>query len=347
MAVIIPCAGKSSRFPGTRPKYLLTMHDGLTMFEKAAADYPVNEPVHFIILKEHDELYGAFNAIVKAYGEPPNSKRNYFIHVLDKITSGPAETVYKIAKTLPDQPIIIRDCDSFFNVPLLKTNHVCVADLRENLYVTSVASKSFAVVNDQNIITNIVEKSVSSNFICVGGYSFESSKQFCDTYEKLKSHSGEIFISHIIKQMIETVPFKAEKVINYVDCGTYSEFVKYNQSKSTIFCDIDGTVFYNQSKLFHNSYDTPPRPIPNAVKYLLEKQKNGCKIIFTTSRSEEYAEITIDALRTVGFKDISVLFNLPHAPRVLINDNSTTNPYPTATAINVPRDDNDFWSKLA
>jgi hypothetical protein len=30
----------------------------------------------------------------------------------------------------------------------------------------------------------------------------------------------------------------------------------------------------------------------------------------------------------------------------LINDVSKTNPYPSASAINVPRDDNEYWSKI-
>ena len=45
MAVIIPCAGRSSRYPGTRPKYLLTMYDGELMFEKAAKPYLTSEDI--------------------------------------------------------------------------------------------------------------------------------------------------------------------------------------------------------------------------------------------------------------------------------------------------------------
>lgn len=342
MAIIIPCAGRSSRFPGTRPKYLLTLYDGDTMFEKAAKDYP-NEEIHFIVLQEHVDLYKSSDAIYKAFGA--NDK--VFVHVLPEVTSGPAETVYTVTKNFKDQPILIRDCDSFFDVNFKTTNHVCLADLRDNKHITNVAAKSYAVLNDQDLITNIVEKSVVSNFICVGGYGFESSDQFNSVYNQLADqHEGEIYISHIIKDMLNNTTFEAEVVKNYIDCGTYEEFVKYNQSKPTIFCDLDGTVFYNQSRLFENDYSNPPVTIPAAVEYLKNKQSNGSKIIFTTARPDAYASETIKALNDAGFTDVTVLFNVPTAPRMIINDNSKTNPYPTALAMNVPRDDNEFWSKL-
>jgi len=342
MAVIIPCAGRSSRFPGTRPKYLLTLYDGDTMFERTAKDYP-NEDIHFIILEEHKDKYDASEAIYKAFKD----RDNIFVHVLPKVTSGPAETVYMVTKHLKDQPILIRDCDSFFDVPLKKTNHVCLADLRDNKSITNVAAKSYAVLNDQDFITNIVEKTVVSNYICVGGYGFESSDEFNQVFKRQsKEFKGEIFISHIIKDMLHTNTFEAEIVKNYIDCGTYDEFVRYNQSKPTIFCDLDGTVFLNQSRLFSNNYSNEPELMPNAAKYLLAKEKAGSKIIFTTSRPDEFADITINALNKAGFTNVNVLFNIPHAPRMVINDNSRTNPYPTALAMNVPRDDNEYWSKL-
>ena len=270
------------------------------------------------------------------------------MHVLDKSTSGPAETVYKIVVELEDQPIFIQDCDSFFTAPLKEDNHVCVIDLRNNRYVSNVAAKSFAIVNDQDVVTNIVEKSVVSNYVCVGGYGFKSSKEYCAAFDHLQSIStkGEIFVSHIIKEMLYTNVFTVNDVKDYIDLGTYVEFTEYNKNRSAIFCDLDGTVFYNQSKLFSNDYSNEPVPIPNAVQYLLNKQDQGASFIFTTSRPSRYKVITETALEECGFKDFRILYDIPHAPRMLINDISATNPYPSATALNVPRDDNDYWSKM-
>ena len=343
MAVIIPCAGRSSRYPGTRPKYLLTVADGDCLFEKAANLYVDETDVHFVILKEHAEKYDAEIAISKACGW----RDNVFIHILDNPTTGPAETSYHVAKKLGNEPILIQDCDSFFTCALSDENYVCTVNLRENLDVANVAAKSFAVTNEQGVLTNIVEKSVVSNNICVGGYGFKTAAMFCESFERLTELvKGEIFVSHIIKELLSTNVFVAKDVQNYVDLGTYKEFVEYNKQRQTIFCDIDGTVFYNQSKLFSNDYSNIPRPIPNAVNYLLEKQRAGATIIFTTSRPERHGDITEKGLRDCGFENVRVLYDIPHAPRVLINDTSKTNPYPSASAINIPRDDNDYWGKM-
>ena len=343
MAVIIPCAGRSSRYPGTRPKYLLTLYDGTLMFEKAAKPYIDNTAVHFVILKEHQEKYNVLETFNRVYNQNPN----VYIHILEEETAGPAETVYKISSLLDQQePIFVKDCDSFFDAPLRTDNHVCVADLRQNLNVTKVASKSFAVANNQNMLTGIIEKSVASNFICVGGYGFSSAEQYNNAFKKLQSITDEIFVSHVIQEILHNDVFEIVDVDHYIDVGTYQEFVDYNQSKPTIFCDLDGTVFYNQSEHFDNHHGNPPTPIPNAVKYLLNKQTNGCRLIFTTSRKRKFAEVTIQALKECGFEEYDILFDMPHAPRMIINDNSVTNPYPTAIALNVPRDDNEYWSKI-
>jgi hypothetical protein len=342
MAVIIPCAGRSSRFNGTRPKYLLTLFDGQFMFEKAAKPYIENNIVYFIILKEHDEKYGVQDAFNRVYKNHPNVK----IIVLDNETTGPAETIYQVTKTLNDDEFIfIKDCDSFFDAELTKENHVCVADLRLNLSITKVAAKSFAVTNDQDMITNIIEKSVVSNYICVGGYAFKHVKNYNESYKKLKLNhtNGEIFVSHIIKEILNNCPFEIQRVENYEDVGTYEEFVNYNQLHPTIFCDLDGTVFYNQSKIFNNHYNNKPIPIESAVKFLLNKQEKNCKIVFCTSRPSEVKQITTDALNELGFNNYYILFDMPHSPRIIINDYSLTNPYPTAISINVPRDDNQYW----
>ena len=82
MAIIVPCAGKSSRFPGTRPKYLLTMPDGRMMIEHALQQYELYyEEIYVVILKEHDVLYSASNAVNKAFN-------HLFAHITEpKITT--------------------------------------------------------------------------------------------------------------------------------------------------------------------------------------------------------------------------------------------------------------------
>jgi hypothetical protein len=64
----------------------------------------------------------------------------------------------------------------------------------------------------------------------------------------------------------------------------------------------------------------------------------GCKIIFCTARNKKYELITRSLLNTLGFGDCDLIMEVHHTKRVLINDYAKTNPYPTAVAVNIPRD---------
>ena len=346
MAIIVPCAGRSSRFPKTRPKYLLTMYDGQLMFEKCLESLKFyNQKIYFIILKEHDHKYGSKKLIEKVF----NKSKSVKILTLNNETTGPAETVYKVSKTIKsEEPLYIKDCDSFFNQKLKKENSVAVIDLKKNRSISNISSKSFVTKNSQDLITNIVEKSVVSNLISVGGYSFANAGIFNAAFREVsKSIKSELFVSNVIRHALIKTPFIANEVSDYIDVGTYDDFVAYNHSHPTIFCDIDGTIIYNQSKYFKkNNYNKEPKPILNAIKFLLKKQEEGSQIIFTTSRDSFYKNITNRMLKKYGFKKYKIIFNLPHSPRVVINDHDVSNPYPTAISINPPRDNNEYWSKF-
>ena len=341
MAVIIPCAGKSSRFPGTRPKYLLSMPDGRMMIEHAAQKWLGEEVIIIPILKMHAEYFNAQHALEQAFGDKVT------IHVLDEETTGPADTVYQVAKNLNgNEPIFIQDCDSHFDLSRVNAcNYICTVDLRNNLQVQNVAAKSFVVTNEQDIVTNIVEKSVVSNHIVVGGYCFETAEDYCEAFESL-DQNDERFVSHVVKKLLETKVFISVEVDNYIDVGTADEWYALKRKSPLIICDLDGTLIQHQSKYFHPSIEDDIQGIPYAVEKLLKKQKEGAKFIFLSSRPEETRKKVYQYLTSVGFKQFQLILGAPHGERILINDYSNSNPFPTASAINVPRNDDDFWSKF-
>ena len=342
MRVIIPCAGKSSRFPNTRPKYMLTMPDGKMMLQHAARNWVDRYDVTFVINRQHDEEYGSERAIRRAYGDKVN------VHILDEWTNGPAETIYQTVKSWEETEFYVQDCDSHFDVQFNNdkvTNTVAYVNLHDYPETQNVAAKSFVTLHE-NLLKNIVEKHVASDKICIGGYRFSSSKVYSYYYEKLSKalNTQELFISHVITSMMnEGLVFTAAQAYNYVDTGTYESFVNIQKNYKTIFCDLDGVVFKNQSHYFDNHYGNKPEVHPNAVAHLLNECKKGATIVFTTSRPTQYRKITTDALDAAGFKNYKLICDLPHAPRLIINDTSTTNPWPSAQCINVKRDDDDFW----
>lgn len=337
MEVIVPAAGLSTRFPNVKPKYLHFGYDNKMMLVKAVEPYIGKHDITVVILQEHVERY---NALEFVRNELPGA----FIVIVEKPTSGPAETV-KIAlhdimlmKDDIDFEFIVKDCDSFFDHVPATGNYVCVSNIGDHEQLNRLASKSFVKYNDQDIITNIIEKAVVSDSFCVGAYKFESANKYLETYEKIRHRNGEFFVSHIIQDMLYAGEiFKKVPVTNYVDVGTAADWHKYNDMP-VLFCDIDGTLVKAQSRYGKNSYNNLPVVLEENVKRIREYHDKGCQIFFTTARPHTYREQTDKMLRSLGFINFQLITNLHNARRVLINDYNTSNPYPRAEAINIQRD---------
>lgn len=341
MEVIVPAAGLSTRFPNVKPKYLHFGYDNKMMLVKAVEPYIGKHDITVVILQEHVEKY---NALEFVRGELPGA----YIVIVEKPTSGPAETV-KVAlrdimllKDDVDFEFIVKDCDSFFDHVPVAGNYVCVSNIGDHEQLNKLASKSFVRYNDQDIITNIIEKAVVSDSFCVGAYKFESANKYLETYEKIRHRNGEFFVSHIIQDMLYSGEiFKKVSVTNYVDVGTAADWHKYNDMP-VIFCDIDGTIIKAQSRYGNNSYYKPPVVLEENVKRIREYHDKGCQIWFTTARHPDHAEVTDKMLKSLGFYNYNLCMGLHNARRVLINDYNSSNPYPRAEAINIHRDNDNL-----
>lgn len=87
--VIVPCAGKSSRFPNLRPKYLLVNPTGNLMLIDAISKINLNDcRIIITILSEHEKKYGVTEILNKFF---PNM--GVEVCVLDGETSSQSETV--------------------------------------------------------------------------------------------------------------------------------------------------------------------------------------------------------------------------------------------------------------
>ena len=321
------------------------MPDGQLMLQHAVRNWIEDYPVTVVINREHEEQYKVVDTIERIWGKTVS------VHIVEHYTNGPAETIYETVKAWDDTPFYVQDCDSLFNIelPTWNRNFVAYVKLHDYPKLHNVAAKSFVTLHEE-LLTNIVEKHLISDLVCVGGYGFHSSYGYKHHYELLTEHQGtesEIFISHVIKFMLQQGGiFTTAHAQNYLDCGTYEAFIDNQKRHKTIFCDLDGVIFYNQSHYFENNYSIAPTLKPQAVSWLLGKQENGATIVFTTSRPEQYSNITETALNSAGFKNYRILYDLPHAPRLLVNDVSATNPWPSASAINSPRDDDEYWKVI-
>lgn len=335
MEVIVPAAGRSSRFPNMRPKYLLFDYKHDMMLKNAVQPFlGKGHRITVGILEEHDLKY---NASLYIRNEIPEVN----VVVLKEPTKGPADTVYQILKQInynEDSGLLIKDCDSFFQDSITDGNYVNTSSIEEHSVLRNVAAKSFVIENNRGIITSIVEKSVVSNYFCVGGYKFQHIVDFNKAFAELSQTDSEIFVSHVIqKAMLNGCVFTNKCVYDYIDVGTAEDWFDYN-SVPVIFCDIDGTIIKCQGKYGENSYDDPPIILENNVKTLLEFYESGSMIIFTTARETKYREQTERMIKNLGFENCPIIMGLYHSSRILINDYNESNPFPRAIAINLKRD---------
>lgn len=337
MHVIVPAAGLSRRFPNMKPKYLLYDYKGELMIKSAISQFLNKFPITIGILKEHDEKFSAGSFLKYELQDSVN------IVILENLTSGPADTVYQILNKaeITDSQIFIKDCDSFFEHEISDDNYVCVSKISEHEVLKKLSSKSFVRSNDQNIITDIIEKQVVSDTFCVGGYKFESSEIYKKAYESLNKNR-EVFVSDVIGKCISDKHiFTIKTIKKYTDVGTSDDWFAYND-KPVIFCDIDGTLIQNQNRVGNNNYNDDIISLQSNIDVLLEYQKKGSQFVFTTSRPKQYEARTREVLDQLGFNNYTLIIGLLNTRRILINDYNESNPHPRATAINIRRNANNL-----
>lgn len=341
--LIIPAAGGSSRFPGMRPKWLLTMPDGKLMLEKSVELLKLSEfdKIIVICLKEHVEKYlsDSFFKDVEESFQHPNLK---FV-VLDEPTKSQSETVVKaLLSENVTGAFLIKDCDNVFSFDWNGGNQIAVVNL-ESAGRINAKNKSYVSVDHLDMVTNIVEKNIISNNFCCGAYGFESAEQFVEAYDAIEQ-SGEIYVSHVIYAlMMQGLGFKIGLASAYVDWGTSQEYKEYQKSFVTVFCDVDGVLLENGSKFGLKKWKTDAI-LPN-VECLSDLQKNGkIYLIITSSRPEKEDTYIREKLSELGLYPDRMILGLPHGRRVLINDYSLTNAYPSAIALNLERDSKNLAS---
>lgn len=345
--LILPVAGKSSRFKGLRPKWLLTMPDGKLLIEKSIRDIDINviKKIVIICLKEHLDQYIKKNDLIKLFSD---LKILVKVVVLTKQTSSVAQTVEQgIKQANIKGPIFIKDCDNTFGYKYNGDNSVAVVDLN-TVDLIDAKNKSYVEVDKLNHIKNIVEKNVISNLFCCGGYGFKDSSEYIKYFNKIykANTKGEIYISHVIYSMlIDGEVFKADKADGYKDFGTSKEYFTYMNTFMTIFCDIDGVLLENGSKFGKKKWKTGP--LENNIKLLSEYQRKArLYLIITTSRPESEKPYVSKILKKFNLIPDQYVMGLPHTKRYLINDFTNSNPYPSAISININRNSDELEKLL-
>ena len=347
MNLILPVGGLSSRFPGVKPKWLLTHPNGNLMITEAIKGLELDsfDNIYLVTIKEHVEKYDFINGIEKQFQNIKQQDKLNIV-ILENQTKNQPETVASAIKqaNITGQ-IYIKDSDNFFIEKTIQGNFVSTFDLNE-MALVHAKNKSYVITNDQGIITNIVEKKVVSSTFNVGGYGFESADEFVKYYDLLKDNT-DLYISHIIYQMLlDEVNFIRSNVQEYLDWGTLKEWNMYKAQYVTLFVDIDGTLVNNSGEYFEPIWGTTAK-IKENVEIINKLYESGkVNIILTTSRKEDYKEITEMQLLNENIKYHQIIYGLYHGKRIVINDYAPTNPYKSCDAINLKRYSSDLKEML-
>lgn len=336
--LIVPACGRSSRFGDGKPKYMRT-HPGSgdLMLVDAIVGITGFDRIIIGVVREHIETHRLDMQALTNKIEARCDIKPQFI-IMDDFTSSQSETVYKLIGNI-DGSFFVKDCDNYFETVIGDGNVVCTSKLASD---TNATNKSYVSLDKMGKLSGIVEKMVIGNEFCCGGYGFESAKEFRDVYEKVSAvrsiEAGELYISHIIQDMLlNGVEFDVKGVNGYLDWGDKDVWREFCDDYKTVFCDIDGTIFEGGSEYFEPKWGNS-NPILNNIETINNMYNTGkIKIILTTSRKSQFSQITEKQLNIANVKYHSIIYDLPHAQRILINDYAISNPYPTAIAINIFR----------
>lgn len=342
--IILPIAGRSSRFPGLRPKWMLTAPTGELMLEKALSTVRDWRDHRVVVgaLAEHLDGARGRETLGRAFGTLIE------IVTFDEQTPGPADTVAQmVARAGVEGPVFVKDCDSWFEpAENVFCDCVCFADLRSiNGEVRNVAAKSFLSLNENALLLGMVEKSVSSNYISVGGYGFHDARLYTEAYARLvtRGDEGELFVSHVILDaMVQGAVFKGIESKGYVDVGTLEAWNQYRRNKGLYLVDLDGVVLRNAGQYTTPNWDDPDVALPANVEALRKLIAKGAQLVFVTARPERYRAKTEAFLASLNLNWHAAVFGVNHATRHLVNDYAGSNPYPSAVAINVFRNEDNL-----
>ena len=303
--------------------------------------------IYFICLEQHEDKYSFMKGFVSELDDAGLRAKSNIV-LLPEQTESQSETVYTFLSGYDlDGFVFIKDSDGFYRCDVEERNQVAYFDLND-MDDINARTKSYVDLDVNNVVTNIVEKKVISSTFSSGGYGFADAKEFCETFEKLQDMDGECYISHIIfEMMLSGSTFYGTKTTDFKDWGTLDAWNKYKSQYKCLFVDIDGTLITNSSHHFP-PYVGSGEPIENNIDLLADLHEQGkAKIILTTSRPENLRKITIMELQTKGIPYDELIMGLPHCQRIIINDFARSNPYPSCSAINIPRNENNLTEFLS
>jgi hypothetical protein len=347
MKVIVPCCGKSSRFPNQAPKWILPAQDGRPMLLHSVSGLNI-DPSDLVVtvLAEHEQKYHLREGLRTAFGHPVT------IVVLDTPTKSQSETVARTLEVIECKgPFLVKDSDNRFALELNgeKENFVSVASLNDFDSINP-RNKSYVQVDHTDTISNIREKVVISDLFSVGGYGFSDADQYMKYYNQLTAASAEwnreVYLSDLIGAMIlDGVPFRAKRVTQYVDWGTIHEWRRALAGARTFFVSLDGFVFERGSPYFQPRFEAV-KPLAGGVETVQALVARGHAVIYLSIRPDSLNQLTAAQMSQAGLPMGQVIYNCPVGNWTIVTAPHDSLPIATSNSYEIEPGDPNVLSKL-
>lgn len=347
MKVLVPCAGRSSRYPNMPPKWLLPDQDGVPMVVRAVEKLNVDPAdLVFTFLAEHEDMFGVRAGLAKVFGSEVATV------VLEAPTRSQSETVAVTLKRLAiDEAFLVKDSDNVFALDGIAspTSYVTTASLNDFDQINP-RNKSYVTVDQEEFITSIREKQVISEHFSVGGYFFRSAASFLDAFDELSSapsvSATELYISEIISfLLLNGELFKMRRARGYMDWGTVHEWRRKLESRRVFILSVDGFLFQRGSRYFGPAFSAATAN-PIAIDAARQLTAAGHKLIYLSVRPSELEAETRQAIVAAGLPDAPLLMETDATQWNLVTSPDPSLPLGTSRALEVAPDDEHLIEKL-
>ena len=208
-------AGLGSRFTSygfKANKYLLPVNFNLTpMIYEAVKTIGAPSNTKFIFIIRNDQVESVKPVLLSMKLE------NFKIHIIDKLTEGPASTVYESRHLLEtEESLIVSNSDQVLKWnydSFIKTSERydgCVLTYTPNYEVVlGKTDKHSFIKTDQNgLITQVAEKVVLSRDALVGVHYYKKARYFVEAYEymvanNIRAPNGEYYLSNSYQALLD------------------------------------------------------------------------------------------------------------------------------------------------
>lgn len=205
--IVIPMAGAGSRFAKAgyvEPKPLIDVN-GQPMIKLVIENLRPSGDHRFIFIcqREHVEQYCLDKKLIDW---APNSE----IICIEGLTDGAARTVLQ-AKDIIDKkaPLMIANSDQYVDIDINRYLSVMADKQLDGIIMTMRASDakwSYVGLDENGLVTRVVEKEVISNEATVGIYNFGSGSDFIEAAEEMilqeKKVNNEYYVAPVYNELI-------------------------------------------------------------------------------------------------------------------------------------------------